>query len=316
MGWLKGIPVAFSTGFQATTTVTGELAKVAKDCKLDFVSTASFFNIESTQGTIPCRAWGNPARAQTALILVHGLNANSGWFEPAARQFQHNDIYVVAYDQIGFGQRKSQAFPTHAGWVQDLETVFQYVQNQVGSLPIFLLGNSMGALVSAEVTPSLKPSGLILTDPAFAGNPNLFTPFFTSKTLFKFLINPRWEICEPYNVEQISRSPQAQEQILKDSGRHFSVPSGVFFQIYLLIKQACRKIAEIDCPLLVLTAEHDFIVDNHATMKVFNKLSNKSKIHKEFAGAYHDLLLDPSLNDVTASIVRWIQEHARTPVPV
>ena len=282
--------------------------KTSKDSKLDFVSSASLFSIEGAHGTIPCRSWGSPSKSSAVVVLVHGLNANASWFEPVARQFQLNNIYVVAYDQIGFGQRKSEVIRSYKDWLQDLETVFHYVQEQIGTRPVFLLGNSMGSLICSSVTPKLKPAGLILTAPAFAGHPKAFTIPFTIKTMLKSLVNPRWKIAEPNNIQQITRSPEAQEWILQDEGPHICVPAGVFLQIYLLIKRASRKIALIDCPLFMLTAQYDFIVDNHTSMQVFNKLKGAEKMHKEFAGAYHDLLLDPMFEYITADIIQWMHK--------
>jgi alpha-beta hydrolase superfamily lysophospholipase len=308
---------AYGLGLYALKAVAcvEPIQRLAKEANLDFTSTASFFNIDGNQGAIPCRAWGNADQANAAIILVHGLNANAGWFEPAGRQFKLNNVYTVAYDQISFGQRKSEVAPNYTDWLQDLENVFCHVQEQMGTRPVFILGNSMGALITASLSYKLKPAGLVFTSPAFAGNPKLFTPLFVLKTLTRTLINPDWKITEPYNIGQVSRSPAAQEQIAKDSGPYLIVPAGIFWQIFLLTKNAYRKIALANCPVLMLTAQHDYIVDNHASMQVFKKLKNMAKVHKEFSDAYHDLLLDPLLEDVTADIIQWMYKGSEQSQP-
>lgn len=274
--------------------------------EISLVPTASHLEIDSPSGAIPCHAWGCAAQARAAVVLVHGLGSHGGWFEPAGRYFKINGIYAMAYDQAGFGLRESGLPRTYNDWIKDLKTIFTHVHNQMDGRPVFVLGNSMGALISAAAAPSLSPSGLILTAPAFAGYPASFTPWFTLTTLITALVNPRALVAEPCPIELISRSSQVQEWIVREVGPRLYIPAGIFLQVYWLIKDLIRKLPLIDCPLFMLTAEKEFIVDNKVSMQVFEKLNNPSKIHKEFPGAYHDLLLDPLLESITGEIITWM----------
>ena len=95
--------------------------------------------------------------------MIHGLGAHSGWFEALASRLTSKDIFVLSFDLTGFGKQKDTPFHSYKQWLVNTQTAFIYIQSIMADKPVFLLGNSMGALVAlqAVISQLVKPSGLI-----------------------------------------------------------------------------------------------------------------------------------------------------------
>src|SRR5271155_2430231 len=92
-------------------------------------STAACFEIETApsdaSGSVPnyklqARSWGRASDCQAAVLLVHGLGAHSGWFEALARRLKVRNLFVLSYDQVGFGKRRQEKFTSGKQWFDDL----------------------------------------------------------------------------------------------------------------------------------------------------------------------------------------------------
>src|SRR5271154_4671917 len=181
---------------------------------INLTPTAACFEIEATKADLnrspttyrlQARSWGNPNDCQSAILLVHGLGAHSGWFEALARRLKVRNLFVLSYDQAGFGKRRKERFNSSKQWFDDLTIAFKYLQSLVADKPVFLAGNSMGAPGSPPpASPVINPSGLIMLSPGFAGHPRTFSLAYKITTLVKAKLNPDKEFDLPYGLELVS----------------------------------------------------------------------------------------------------------------
>jgi alpha-beta hydrolase superfamily lysophospholipase len=167
--------------------------------EVDSGSVASRNGAGGSFGKITGRTWGSPSECQAAILLIHGLGAHSGWFEPLARRLKVRNLFVLAYDLVGFGKRIKQHYRSPEQWLTDLTAVYGYLKKLTGDKPIYLIGNSMGSIVALQACPLLKPSGLALLSPGFEGHAQTFPLSFRLKTIVQALLNPDKEMQLPYN---------------------------------------------------------------------------------------------------------------------
>src|ERR1700723_3361840 len=127
---------------------------VIMDVEINLTPTASLLEIERSgdissqpaEGAgISARSWGTASECTAGALLVHGLGAHSGWFEAFGRRLKVNSIFVLAYDQLGFGKRGNEHFHSYEQWLDDLATAYRYQKQLIGDKPVFILANSMGA---------------------------------------------------------------------------------------------------------------------------------------------------------------------------
>ena len=163
----------------------------------------------------------------------------------------------------------------------------------------------MGGLLALKTCPLIKPSGLALLSPAFAGHPKLFPLSYQLPTLWKALIDPDKEITLPYGVDLITKEEQLRAWLEKNGNRRRGVPSKVLLDLLFLTQSLRLKRINIPCPLFMITAGMDGIISNQASEIIYRQISAPAKKKIIMPKAMHDLTLDLCLEQVTESLIDW-----------
>jgi alpha-beta hydrolase superfamily lysophospholipase len=262
-------------------------------------------------GTIPGRSWGSVAESHAAVLMIHGLGGHSGWFEPLARRLKVRQIFALSYDQLGFGKRKEQVFSSSHEWLKDVKKVTAFLQDLVGDKPIFLIGNSMGGLIALKAVSELQSAniaGLTLLSPAFEGHPKTFPLSYKLDMLLKALFNPEGEFTLPYGVDVVAGQGAVKDWLENDPERRFQLTGRMILSLLALTQGLRFTQPNANCPVLMLSAGQDRLVDNRSNKSIFKKLISPSKKELIFSNAMHDLTLDPAVDDVANEIVNWIHQ--------
>lgn len=259
---------------------------------------------------IAARSWGTASECRAACLLVHGLGAHSGWFEALARRLKVKRLYVVAYDQVGFGRRRNQQFFSGKQWLEDVERAYSHLRKQVGDKPIYILGNSMGALIALKVAQTLKPDGIVLFSPGFDGHPQTFNLAYRLRAIWTALVSPETEVALPYTVDMVTREIGVRKWLEADADRRFNLPARMLLELLKLSREVQTRVRSAPCPVLMFTAGVEKIVNNKINQEVFERLSCPAKEKVAFAEAWHDLMFDPVVDQVAEKVCDWIVETA------
>src|SRR5262245_54053799 len=108
----------------------------------------SFEGVEGVK--IFTREWQPDGKPRGVVVISHGLNAHSGLYDWAARQFSSNGLAVYALDHRGRGRSEGERFFVNkfADWTRDLATFIDLVKSREPGLPVFLLGHSAGGVIA------------------------------------------------------------------------------------------------------------------------------------------------------------------------
>lgn len=129
----------------------------------------------------PCQASGNKARG--TIVIVHGLGEHSGRYDAVASFLVEHRWHVVGYDHRGHGRSKGARgrLAHEDDLLFDLALVVDAVRAE-RSLPVVLLGHSLGGLVAARfVAGGLRASGGASAgapDGAFTGPADAASPLW------------------------------------------------------------------------------------------------------------------------------------------
>lgn len=291
--------------------------------EIDLEPTCSFGAIELDDEEIKIRRWEPSSASSSCALLVHGLGAHSGWFEAMGRRLSQHGVLAVSYDHCGFGTRKHLPLRSYSQWVKELCQVYRQLQ-QMNGQPVFLMANSMGALLSIaamNVDPSLffgagrsqsssgvmtPLAGLAMFSPGFDGYPATFTLSYRLRAIFSALIQPKALVGLPYGPETISRDKYVQNWIANDPDHLPSVPGSMLLELLKLSKKVESVFPlRIDAPVLMLTAGVERIVNNRVNKKVFDKMVAPNKQWKQFDDAFHDLMFDTELDKIAQEVLQW-----------
>lgn len=135
---------------------------------------------------LPYRSWLPAGPPQAILVVLHGFGDYSrNSFEIPAELFVARGIGVYAYDQRGFGAGPHRGYwPGGETLAADAATVTRSLRALHPGVPVFLLGESMGAAVTllAAARPEAPPvDGYVLMAPGLRGRATMSD--FAKRTL-------------------------------------------------------------------------------------------------------------------------------------
>lgn len=280
---------------------------------INLTPTASLIQIARGDGKdssqpITGRSWGTASECRAAALLIHGLGAHSGWFEALGRRLKVRRLYAVAPDHVGFGKRRKETFESFHQWLDDTATAYNFLREKVGDKPIYLMGNSMGALVALKLANRIKPNGLVLFSPGFDGHPQTFDLLFRLHSVWTAMVSPETELALPYAPDQVTRDPSVRKWIEADAERRFKLPAKMLFELLMLSQDVQNRVRNAPCPVLMLTAGNEKIVNNKVNDTVFQKITAPSKQKHVYNEAWHDLMFDPVIDDLVERVSTWITE--------
>jgi alpha-beta hydrolase superfamily lysophospholipase len=145
-------------------------------------------HIHTADGTdLPLRAWlpkdgsGQVKPIKGVIVALHGFNDYSKGLEIPGSGLARRGYAVYAYDQRGFGQTPQRGiWAGEDRMIADLRLAVALLREAHPGLPVFVLGESMGAAVAMAASvrdPPLLVDGMVLVSPATWGRATL-SPFY------------------------------------------------------------------------------------------------------------------------------------------
>jgi len=254
----------------------------------------------SENGPIDYRQWAYLSPG-AVFLLVHGLGAHAGRWD-----------FLVDF----FATR---GFISYAADLRDFRDYYNKIARLRGSAakdnpgkPIFLIGESFGAIVSL-LTASREPdlfNGLICISPAFANRVRP-APIEQLKIAASLFYNPNKQFKLPFDSSMCTRDTDYIKKMDEDSREYRTVSSRSILDI-LLAQARSRGLKDIKPPVLFLLAGEDKLVDPAAARKIFNGLEVKDKTLIEFPGMYHSLSIELGKEKVFVEMLKWVEQRIAT----
>lgn len=257
------------------------------------------------------RSWA-PANGQprAVVVLVHGFNAHSGYFQWTGEQFASSGLAVYALDWPGRGKSEGERFYIHSvtDVVADIDVLVMQAQREHPGLPVFLLGHSAGGVVSCVYTLEYqkKLAGLICESFAF----EIPAPDI-ALTVLKGLshVAPHLNTIKLKN-EDFSRDPAAVAAMNSDPLIHDEAqPAQTAAELARADDRLRREIPLITLPVLIIHGTADKATKPSGSQHFYDEAGSTDKTLKLYEGHYHDLLNDVDKELVLADIQQWIDAH-------
>ncbi len=255
------------------------------------------------------RTWLPQGPPRAVLIAVHGMNEYSRAFEWPAETWQGQGIAVYAFDQRGFGDS-----PDRGIWAgtenlsSDLAAFARLVNARHPGLPLYLLGESMGAavvLLTAAREDLVPLDGIILVAPAAAPWEEL--PVHWRAALWLMAHTVPWL---PMTGRGLDLRPTDnidvwREMSLDDLVIH-ETRVDALYGLTQLMDQAAAAVPRVRFPALLLYgAKDDFVRDWMVSWVVENAPAGQFDVASYDQG-YHWLLRDLAAEQVLGDILDWI----------
>ncbi|WP_018131543.1 alpha/beta hydrolase [Effusibacillus pohliae] len=251
-------------------------------------------------------------QVRAAILLVHGAGEHSGRYQHVIDWFGERQLAVFAGDLPGFGRSPGRRghIAAFAEYVETVRGWLTEAKQSVGEAPIFVLGHSMGGLVTVRLLQQTDASGLplhgvILTSPCL--RLKMQVPAWKRKmaSVLNRLV-PGFRLPNGIAPADVSRSPQIVQSYAADPYNERRVSVRWYNELQDAMQSASVEAGKIRHPLLLLQAGADRLVDPEAAIPFFEKLASRDKQFKIYPGCYHELLNEPEREQVLADILEWI----------
>ncbi len=264
---------------------------------------------------LPMRRWLPHGETRAVVLALHGFNDYSNAFADAGPVFAAQGIALYAYDQRGFG-----AAPAPGRWagtrhlVDDALGVLQLLRERNPGVPLYLMGESMGAAVSVLAAnraghgPS-APDGVVLLAPAVWGRDTMNLFERAGLWFADFMPSVRWSPdLIPVRIRASDNIPMLRALgedplIIKETR------SDALNGLVDLMSEALAEAPRFSARALVLYGEEDQIVPRHAVERFVAGLPPAADSRQRVAlypAGYHLLLRDLEGARVAADVLAWI----------
>lgn len=259
------------------------------------------------------RYWPAAEEARAHLVLLHGYAEHIGRYEHVGEFFASHGISTHGFDQRGYG--KSEGTRAYINkfeeYTQDVDLFCQKVKEYAAGKPVFILGHSMGGIVSTyhEIMTGLELKGMILSGaglhlgdshPALlikiSGILGAVVPKLPTVTLQKSYISRDQEVVNKYlNDPLVYNRPT-----LARTGA----------EIIRAIEKIQASMEQVKLPVLILHGEADQLTDPEGSRQLYQRAASEDKTLKIYPELYHEILNEPEKETVMNDILNWVMARA------
>ena len=248
------------------------------------------------------------------LLIVHGMSEHGERYDHIARQAVARGWNVVVSDLRGHG--RSGGIPTHVDdfrrYVDDLRAVHAHFDLRPETTA--MLGHSMGGLLTARLLQRDPDcvSAAVLTSPLLAVKVEI-SPFTIALGKAVSLVYPQTRFRSRVDQAFTTRNIEVLERRANDPYIHRSVTAGWYFAMEAALKAVWAEVSQIRCPLLVLQAGQDRIVDAAVAEPWLESVGSAVKAFQMYPEHYHELLNEPDWPEIAAGLFDWLDARVTAP---
>ena len=253
------------------------------------------------------RNWKADGEPRAVIVIVHGFNSHSGYYQWTAEQFTAHGYETYALDLPGRGKSEGERFyiNDYNEIVSVIDQLVTIAKNAHQNLPLIVLGHSAGGVLSCMymLAHQDRVNGFICEDFAYqVPAPDV------ALALLKGLshIVPHAHVLKLKN-EDFSRDPSAVSKMNSDPLIANEVqPTKTVQQLVLADERLKKEFAEIKVPVLIVHGTGDKATKPSGSQEFYDKAGSSDKTLKFYEGHYHDMLNDVDKEVVMEDILDWI----------
>ncbi|UCD00491.1 MAG: lysophospholipase [Promethearchaeota archaeon] len=249
------------------------------------------------------------------IIAIHGWGTHSDRLKIPAEYLTEKSYAVYAFDLRGHW-RNSGDIPGHIDSMDHIQKdtllFMDFVREIAGNKKIFLMGHSFGGLVSlifAINHPAL--SGVLISSPLLDMYSKLSMGKKVIKSISKTLVKlaPNKILDNIIDQNQLTSDLKILRQHIADKHKIEVISAKSATEIDRSIKWAMENASNLLCPILLMQAGNDKIVDKAKTKQFFERVRSKDKTYREYDGFLHELWNEKGRAQVYQDMFVWLEKH-------
>jgi alpha-beta hydrolase superfamily lysophospholipase len=195
-------------------------------------------------------------------------------------------------------------------YTKTLKDYFDMIREWQPKKPIFLIGHSMGGLISAEYLLEHQDelSGAVLSGPSIKVPDNISKAIiFVGKMLS--IIMPKAGLIQ-LDAEGVSRDPAVVDAYVNDPlvciGK---ATARLGAELLKTMQRVTEQATKIKLPIMIVQGSDDKLVDPSGAQLLYNLVGSRDKTIKIYNGFYHEVFNEPEHEQVLNDVKTWIEAH-------
>jgi acylglycerol lipase len=258
------------------------------------------------------QAWLPDGDVKAVLFVVHGLGEYCGRYMNVVNHFVPLGYAVYGLDHLGHGKSDGgreiiERFEDYTG---PLTTYYNMVKEWQPGKPVFILGHSMGGLITSYylLDNQDKFKGAIISAPAIKIGESVPPATITLSKILS-AIAPKAGVLA-LDATAISRDPEVVNKYVNDPlVFHGKTPARLAAEMLKAMMRVTAEVEKISLPFIAIQGGSDKLVDPGGVQLLKEKASSKDKTIKVYDGLYHEVFNEPERAIVLQDVERWLATH-------
>ncbi len=242
------------------------------------------------------------------IIAIHGWGTHSDRLKTPAEYLTEKGYAIYAFDLRGHW-RNAGDIPGHIDSMDHIQKdtllFMDFIREIAKNKKIFLMGHSFGGLVSlifAITHPKL--SGALISSPLLG----MFLKLSMGKKVIKS-ISKTQILDNIIDQNQLTSDLKILRQHIADKHKIEVISVKSATEIDRSLKWAMENASKLLCPILIMQAGDDKIVDKGKTKQFFERVRSKDKTYREYDGFLHELWNEKGRAQVYQDMYVWLEKH-------
>ena len=258
------------------------------------------------------QSWLPEVSPRAVVAITHGIGDHSGRYMNIVNHLVSNQIAVYGYDLRGHGNSPGQRGHINS-WVEyrtDLLNYINVIGTQQSGHRIFLLGHSMGALITLDFILREKEqvAGAIIScapiEPV-----GVAKPFKVALARILSRIYPGFTIDLGLDIDAISRIPSVVKAYQLDPLVHGKISARWGTEVLSAVESVKMWGESINTPLLMIHGEADRLNSAEGAKRFFDRIQARDKEFISYPDCYHELHNDLDSEIMLKDLLDWVNRH-------
>jgi acylglycerol lipase len=256
------------------------------------------------------QCWLPDGQPKAVLLIVHGLAEHSGRYMNVVNHFVPLGYALYGMDHLGHG--KSSGARVYVKRFQDftdpLQMYLDRIRERQPGKPIFLVGHSMGGLISAVylLDHPRDLTGAILSAATVKVPDHISRATVLAGKVFSALM-PRFGLLR-LDAEGVSRDPAVVQAYVSDPLVHTGkIAARLAAELLKAMQRVTAEAIGITLPILILQGSADKLIDPNSARILYESVDSADKTIKVYDGFYHEVFNDPGHEQVLSDLEHWLE---------
>lgn len=257
--------------------------------------------------------WEPQVDSERVIIIVHGISEHVRRYDHVAEHLIQAGYHIYAQDHRGHGESTGER--VHVGsntaYIRDLKSFYDRIKRQHPTAKIYMLGHSMGSIISLQFVLTYPDAIDALTITGTATDvASGVSPLLRTVGNVVHRINKKAPIQAPGGSEVLTRDPDmlkaADEDPLMYKGWTKTSTAKYILETGELLQE---RAAEITLPILIMHGADDELTPVSGSQIMYERVGSADKTLKIWDNMLHEVLNEVDRADVLAEITAWFNKH-------